>query len=583
MKRLNNKGFAISTVVYGLSIMGVLIVMIVMRSMASNRTNQKAISESIENELNKLSKSEVVFQALPPSVSGNSQQRFVVPDGASGWYKIQLWGAQGANGAGGLGAYTSGVIHLNAGDNLFIHVGNTTADGGEESDVRLVDGAYDDFNSYETRIMVAAGGGRDANAHGGTIKGYQNGRSTTGLSIALSGSKYSLVSGDLLLGKTPGTVNEVTESIANSSPKGTNGGGDGYFHSNLSSVGGVSYISGYGGKTVNYKANTLNDNDLVFKYYKKNFDDVNGVWNYEASGTDYVFLDGVMKPGVKMGDGDAKIEPVQATAEGDTTTLNRRNSVLKNKRYVMVCKDSAGSTFANSAWTHHRLVVSYGDGEDKAFTGIKMFTDGTRVDGRCKRYDLGGKHNINQITLMWTENEDARYSFKVSDSTTASTFQAVRTAPDGVFETMTASGITVSAFQPNFAGELPSRGNYIIQPITQDAKVMAADGENVSFSYLLDEKTEKWSIEKNSDGTYKITNLSEYKDLGTNGTKAVLSAPAANWTITPMGDGTYTISTGGKLLQPYATNGDFNLVTAANTSSNIARYRIYSIDYTNYS
>lgn len=582
MKRLNNKGFAISTVVYGLSIMGVLIVMIVMRSMASNRTNQKAISESIENELNKLSKSEIAFQALTPSVSGNSQQRFVVPDGASGWYKIQLWGAQGANGAGGLGAYTSGVIHLNAGDNLFIHVGNTTADGGEESDVRLVDGAYDDFNSYETRIMVAAGGGRDANAHGGTIKGYQNGRSTTGLSIALSGSKYSLVSGDLLLGKTTGTVNEVTESIANSSPKGTNGGGDGYFHSNLSSVGGVSYISGYGGKTINYKANTLNDNDLIFKYFKKNFDDTNGTWNYEASGTDYVFLDGVMKPGVKMGTGQAKIELVQATAEGETTTLTRRNQVLNNKRYVMVCKDSAASTFANSGWSH-RLVVSYGNGTN-AFEGTKTFTDGTKVDGRCKRYDLGGKKNINQITLMWNENEDARYSFKVSESSTAaSAFQPVRTAADGIFETMTASGITVSAFQPNYVSSLPSKGNYIIQPITQESKVMVADGTNVSFGYLLDNAIERWSIEKNSDGTYKITNLSEYKDLGTDGTKAVLSNTPANWTITAVGDGTFTISTGGKLLQPYSTNNVFNLVTTANTSNNIARYRIYSTEYINYS
>ena len=52
----------------------------------------------------------------------------------------------------------------------------------------------------------------------------------------------------------------------------------------------------------------------------------------------------------------------------------------------------------------------------------------------------------------------------------------------------------------------------------------------------------------------QISNLSEYKDLGTDGTKAVLSDTPAKWTITAVGDGTFTISTGGKLLQPYSPN-----------------------------
>ena len=581
MKRLNNKGFAISTVVYGLSIMGVLIVMIVMRSMASNRTNQKAISESIENELNKLSKSEIVFQALDPSVSGNSQQRIVVPDGASGWYKIQLWGAQGANGAGGLGAYTSGVIHLNAGDNLFIHVGNTTADGGEESDVRLVDGAYDDFNSYETRIMVAAGGGKDANAHGGTIKGYQNGRSTTGLSIALSGSKYSL-SGNTLLGRSSGTPADITESVANCTPKATAGGGDGYFHSSSSAVGGTSYISGYGGKTVMYSTSskmvTL-QNSPFYKYYSKSFDDDNGVWVYdESSPKNYIFMDGIMKPGVKMGDGKAKIELVQATAEGATTSLVRRNTVLDQVRYIILCKNSeTSSTFADTAWDN-RFAVLWGN----SYKLFSKSSDGTKVDSKCKKYDLGAVRKVNQITLLWTEDaKDPAYSLRVSKDD--SSYQDIRKYVANIYETMTPSGITASAFQPNYVSSLPSKGNYIIQPITQESKVMVGDGTNVSFGYLLDEAVEKWSIESNGDGTYKITNLSEYKDLGTDGTKAVLSDTPAKWTITAVGDGTFTISTGGKLLQPYSTNNVFNLVTTANTSNNIARYRIYSTEYINYS
>lgn len=576
MKRLNNKGFAISTVVYGLCIMGILIVMIVMRSMAANRTNQKAISESIENELNRLSKTEIRLQAVPSELSGGSLSKIVIPD--SGWYKIELWGAQGGNGTGGLGAYTSGIIHLNSGDVLYYHKGMMTPDGGESTDIRLVDGGYDELNSYETRIMVAAGGGKEASANGGTTKEYKVGRNSTGTSIALSSGKYSLVSGQTLLGKTSGSIIDIqeTEYLANSSPKGTNGGGDGYIHSNQAATGGISYISGYGGRTVNFKTNNLVDKP--FTYYKKNFSNDTGTWSYEGTGKEYVFVDGIMKPGVQMGDGDGNIVLVQATPDEDTA-LNRLNNVLDNKQYIMVCKDSAGSNFANSGW-NHRLVVSYGknkdDGKKETYTDTKVFSDGTKVDGRCKRYDLTQSYNINQITLMWTENEDARYSIKVSNSKTPSTFQSVRSSTDGINETMTASGITVSAYQPNLVSDLSETETYIIQPITQESKVMAFDGTNVVFDYLTNNSFKTWRITKN--GTeYIITNSSNNENnyLGTDGNKAIVGATPTKWTIQHIGDGTYTLSTGGKILQPYSTNNVFNLVAPANTSTNIARFKIY--------
>ena len=106
----------------------------------------------------------------------------------SGTYLIELWGAQGgavSNNAyvGGKGAYTSGEITLSQGRKLYIYVGENynnyknemsfngggkgsysthnefNANGGGATDVRLVDGDWNDFNSLKSRIMVAAGGG----------------------------------------------------------------------------------------------------------------------------------------------------------------------------------------------------------------------------------------------------------------------------------------------------------------------------------------------------------------------------------------------------------------------------------------
>lgn len=109
---------------------------------------------------------------------------------ADGVYKIELWGAQGGN-VGGKGAYTSGNIKLNSGDTLYFYVGGmgTTSlpeshnlinnnfnsgtstagqiynpsrywgSGGGSTDVRLVNGSWDNFNSLKSRIMVAGSGG----------------------------------------------------------------------------------------------------------------------------------------------------------------------------------------------------------------------------------------------------------------------------------------------------------------------------------------------------------------------------------------------------------------------------------------
>ena len=141
--------------------MGILLIAIIMGIISSNRTHNRELSSQIVEDLIRYSKTSTSF-----TVSESGGQLYTVPKNESGWYKIELWGAQGGGVKGGLGAYTSGIIELNEGDGLYFYVGKhkNTGEGGEESDVRIISGAYDDVNSYPTRIMVAAGGGSNPNA-----------------------------------------------------------------------------------------------------------------------------------------------------------------------------------------------------------------------------------------------------------------------------------------------------------------------------------------------------------------------------------------------------------------------------------
>ena len=110
-----------------------------------------------------------------------------------GLYKIECWG-------GGLyahsrhyayGAHTRGTIYFSSSQKLYLYLGSksgkfnamypdTNTRGGVKScgatDVRIVSGSYDDFDSLKSRIMVAGGaGGCDDTdgefGHGGTLAG----------------------------------------------------------------------------------------------------------------------------------------------------------------------------------------------------------------------------------------------------------------------------------------------------------------------------------------------------------------------------------------------------------------------------
>ncbi|EAY08417.1 loricrin, putative [Trichomonas vaginalis G3] len=121
-------------------------------------------------------------------------------------YKVELWGASGGylDNRGGRGAYTSGFMSLFNPKTLYLYLGESGAwsgpatyngggrgtinvtdrsysvsggSGGGASDLRLMGGQWDDFESLKSRVMVSAGGAGSAyyKSCGGFIQGGAGG------------------------------------------------------------------------------------------------------------------------------------------------------------------------------------------------------------------------------------------------------------------------------------------------------------------------------------------------------------------------------------------------------------------------
>lgn len=171
MKKMNNRGFAISSLLYGLLLVAFLIVSILMSTMAANRKNTTNLIEKIEDELNRFNMSSTIFEFK------NEPQEYIVPEGKAGWYRIELWGGKAfgtlKEEGNGRGDYTSGTIYLEPGQKLYFYTGgagksdgsraynqDNTSDvrNGGATEVRLQSGSCEDAESKDTMIMKALGG-----------------------------------------------------------------------------------------------------------------------------------------------------------------------------------------------------------------------------------------------------------------------------------------------------------------------------------------------------------------------------------------------------------------------------------------
>ena len=251
------------------------------------------------------------------------EQTFTVPK--NGTYKIELWGAQGGstsvgtvNYSGGLGAYTEGIINLKEKQKLYLYVGeqgncdteyvsdtptNKNEDamdtweyetdgtytwpykyyrgnavwnngaypsklgdgvgctGGGSTDIRLVNGSWDDFNSLKSRIMVAASGSGAKSYHysengisAGGLKGYDgtlngtDGTTATGASQIIGGTRGGGIHANNYTSGSFGKAG-LYEFAISGGGNGYYGGGPGAHGSGTTGSGssGSSFISGHNG------------------------------------------------------------------------------------------------------------------------------------------------------------------------------------------------------------------------------------------------------------------------------------------------------------------------------------------------
>lgn len=620
MKKLNNKGFAITTVIYGLAILGILLMAMLMSTMSQARTNNNDITRSIEDELNRFSQTETFFMGYLGEDNYPIPQEYIVPEGQSGWYRIELWGTQGGT-AGGYGAYTSGIIKLTEGDVLYFYVGKQRANlGGVETDVRIVKGGYDESSSYQTRIMVAAGGGNRTEANGGTLYGYTASMNSNGGEVDASNeaNTFGILPADKLQ-YSNGTLVGFPATYQKSSLGQTTAGGPvddvkgghGYYASNDETIGGVSFISGYAGSKAIVHGEVTNQ--PTYDYVPYTYNEETDEYEYESIDETirYKFYDGIMLPGVQAGDGKAKIERLVVTTD-EVTTLPRRNSKLNNVRYIKDCvEDGAETVFSAIA------EVTYNKNPDVAFS--KPIT----AAGNCKTVDLEGNYQLDEIAV-WHVNGDGKdfknHTIEVSaNNTDWLTIKGL--APDTVYsETETVTGTHISAYQYDSTQEIPKVGNYYILPVLSENKVISAnesaetDSGPIKIDNMNGLKRQIWAIELITDTNinpdlankeYKITELSRnkalsiYEDENTTNNhisaNAIFNTYARNtpqiWKVIPAGNGTYYIRTIENSSNPLAPSGNIfpqtnqglsenynNLLIGKNNPST-QRFRLISVDY----
>ena len=263
-----------------------------------------------------------------------SIRTFTTP--VEGSYTFECWGAQGGRGTasiskwgvGGKGGYSKGNINLAASKTFFVYIGGKGADGvigtsvaggwngggsgdwdgdddetggggGGATDIRITNGAWDNFTSLLSRIMVAGGGGGSAwdmnGGYGGGLQGgpgaKETGKDDINIHIGLPGTQDS--------GYKFGQGESGKRKYANSSVA---GGGSGYWGATApqgaesceaSASGGSGYVSGMEGCYA-VKSSSTSSNVSMDKTTPNHY-------------SGFVFTNASMTSGVNEGNGKACI------------------------------------------------------------------------------------------------------------------------------------------------------------------------------------------------------------------------------------------------------------------------------------
>lgn len=393
-------------------------------------------------------------------------QTFEVP--LDGYYRIDLWGAQGggsydvsgskARVNGGKGAYTSGVVKLTAGQNLYIHIGKMGNNGNPDSNAlkgnngggSATHGATGTDVTEQQKYQASAGGGGDATD---VRIGADNAISRIMVAAGGGGGMHTTsggYGGDLWSGGADNT-NRAKQTTGNVFATGQNGSGTGAGYgvpgagggywggkitSAYASTGGSSYISGYAGSNaVNSSQSHLNNT--------KHYSNVYFTQTKMASGASSMPTINLTSTETgHAGDGYARITYMG----NDKPTTSK---LLTKTRYI---KDCTNGNTLNSA-NHWMEIQAIADGTNvakgKTITGSvsakseKPFTytvDGnidtitnygetSSTGNQCLTIDLGQEYDLEEIGVWHYFGDVRKYnSHKVSVASADKTYRDIYTS-----------------------------------------------------------------------------------------------------------------------------------------------------------
>lgn len=582
MMRLNNRGFAISTLLYGLMIMSLLIVFALISNLGTNRRSTSSFVDKIEDELNRLSITNTEGQYIGGEVDNNGRE-YIAP--SSGWYKIELWGAS-AGGVSGNGSYVSGTMYLEENQHIYFYLGqqggsantfNSGSTGGGATDVRLINGEWDNDESLLSRVMVAAGGG--ASGKGGSLVGYGDGAGT----------------------QSTGNFGRATSTAA---------GGGGYYGS-TGNGGGSSFILGYAGVRVRDGSGVTQDTNKSFSIHRGDYDSEG---NMILEPYNAVIYNGFIVEGVHTGDGAFRVTKV-ADNGMDNPPRDNSNTKLNQVRYIRDCVVSDGDESNKAYWLEIQAIQN---GNNLARSSTITSSGGTLENGdsikdgiadqsgtlasmsssgeKCVVVDLGSIQDLDEVAV-WHRYGDSNYTTEhsLAVSSDNSSWRYLRnkstdtSATGKQNEVETSDGIRYNVFQYDVLGEIPE-GDYFIFSADGSNKVLTAKDEGssiiVDMELFTGNDNQVWRVYK-SGTRYHIENAEHQKVMNApNGVGSLITLQESssytntqNVAITPLNNGYYTLSSYGGRRLGYESSSATELETQDTNSSMRQRWKFVYANY----
>ena len=183
--KLNNRGFAISIIIYSVGSLAVLTLILILAIDSGIRKNNTTIVDAIKDELNSASKSRWTF-----TYSG-TPEAFTVPE--TGTYQLEVWGASGGTlgGTAGNGGYATAKLTLTYNSTIYVVVGSagnsynggyngggnggestgvegsqSGAGGGGATHIATATGTLETLRTQQSSILIVAGGGGGTGVEG---------------------------------------------------------------------------------------------------------------------------------------------------------------------------------------------------------------------------------------------------------------------------------------------------------------------------------------------------------------------------------------------------------------------------------